>query len=165
MITNKGYISTVQFCKEFNYHKNPIYVMLSKGHPLIHKKGKQVYVDVNGLMKRKEFRKKIWLEAHENFWEFVEYFGSENKLAVWLAKYSDYSVGSWVDFLARHLFMMAPDDLFGYKVPKRLWVFYRLTRLVLRYRDRRVKRIYKRLPNRDRYNELYKQGRKYSYEA
>jgi len=159
MITNKGYIHVVDFCKEFNYPRNAIYIKFAEKHPLVHKNGNNIYVDYNGIIKRHEFRKKVWLQSHDAYFELMEHFGSENKFAIWLAKYSDFSKGSWVTFLAIDLFAEMNDDMFGYKIPKRLWFFWRATRIVLRYRNRRIKRIYKRLSNRDMYDEIYKKER------
>lgn len=156
-LTKEGYIDAPSFCEEHDYPQNAIYVKFAEKHPLIHKSSGRIYVDYNGIVKRHEFRKKVWLESHDAYWEFLEYFGSENKFATWLAKYSEFTRGSWVVFLATDLFAEANDDLFGYKVPKRLWFFWRATKMVLRYRDRRIKRIYDLHPALDMYDEIYKE--------
>ena len=156
-LTKEGYIDAPSFCDEFQYHRNAVYQMYAKKHPLIHKRGKQIYVDYNGLMKRKEFQKRIWLRAHDNYYDLMEHFKAENRLAKWLSQWSDVKQDSWVDFLARHLFMMPTEDLFGYRVSVRLWGFYRMTNRLLKSRDRRIKFIRRLHPDLDNYGEIYKQ--------
>ena len=155
--TKEGYIYAPSFCNEFHYNRNAVYQMYAKKHPLIHKRGKQIYVDYNGLMKRKEFHKRIWLKAHDNYYDLMEHFKIETRLAKWLSQWSDFSQASWVDFLARHLFMLPTEDLFGYKVSARLWRFYRMSNRLLKSRDRREKFILKLHPNLDRYTEICKE--------
>jgi len=156
MIHKEGLIPVPLFVKEHGLTRNNMYILHSQGCPFVVKDGKNVYVDTTKLYLRKEFRHKIWLKSHDNYYDMIEYFGSENKFAIWLAKYSDISKDSWVDFLSRRLFMLPTDEILSYKVPARLWFFFRATRMVLRYRDKRIERIYKRLPHRDMYDEIYK---------
>ena len=156
-IYNEGLIPVPTFAEIHNLSRNAIHVSHKNGCEFVVKRGKNAYVDTTKLYKRKEFRQKIWLAAHDNYYAMMEYFGSENKFALWLAKYSDVPHGSWVDFLTKYLFMLPSDAPFSYKVPNRMWFFFRATRMVLRYRDRREQRIYERLPNRDMYEEIYKE--------
>ena len=157
MIHKEGLVPVPEFCREHNLTRNNIYILHSEGCSFIVKDGPNLYVDTTALYLRKEFRHKIWLQAHDNYYDLMEYFKSENQMAIWLAKYSDINQDSWVDFLARYLFMIPTEGPLKYKVPDRLWFFFRATRMVLRYRDRRIERIYRRLPNRDMYDEIYKQ--------
>lgn len=157
MIHKEGLIPVPLFVKEHGLTRNNMYILHNNGCPFVVKDRKNVYVDTTKLYLRKEFRHKIWLAAHENYYELVEYFNSENEFAKWLAKYSSVPHGSWVDFLARRLFMLPSEEPLSYKVTQRLWFFFRATRMVLRYRDRREKKIYERLPNRDMYDDIYKE--------
>ena len=156
-IHKEGLVPVPEFSKEHNVSTNNIYVLKKSGSPLIVKIGSNLYVDTDKLYLRKEFRHKIWLKSHEYYYDMMEYFKTETRFAKWIYKYyPDIPYKSWVEFLHFQLFVMPQESIFSVRVPTRMWVFFRLCRVVIRARDRREKRVYKRLPNRDSYEDIYK---------
>jgi len=51
-----------------------------------------------------------------------------------------------------------------YKISKRSWEFFWIARAIIRRRDRRIKSIYKRLPNLDNYDKLTAENALYQFE-
>ena len=155
MITNKGYVSIDIFVDRYEVNKNHLFVLASTGNTMFKRVNGKWYIDEKSLVRRKEFRKRLWLAAHEYYFDIAAYFGNDSKFAKMLEKYTGKSKEGWIDFLRHGLFAIPNDDMFRYKVKNRLWVFFFITRAIIRIRDRRIKAIYERLPNRDRYDEIY----------
>ncbi len=157
MITNSGYISFDGFVEKYDVNKNHLFVLASTGNSMFHRVNNKWYIDEKALIKRKEFVRRVWLTAHEYYFDIAEYFVSDNRFAIFLSRFTPQSKEAWVDFLRNGLFALPNDDVFGYKVKGKLWVFFNICRVVVRRRDRRIRSICKRLPNRDRYDEIYRE--------
>ena len=95
------------------------------------------YIDLRRLDKRHEFRKRIWLEACDNYYEIAEHI-NDSKFSRLLAKYTDTTRVSWYDFLQVGLFSYSQLDTesLSYEINNRLWKFYRLTRKIIRWSRR-----------------------------
>ena len=157
MITNKGYVSLDSFVDRYGVNKNHLFVLANTRNPMFKRVNGKWYIDEKALVKRKEFRKRLWLAAHEYYFDIAAYFGNDNRFAIFLAKFTPQKKEAWVDFLRNGLFALPNENIFSYKVKGRLWLFFNICRLIIRRRDRRIKAIYERLPNMDRYDEIYKE--------
>jgi len=115
---------------------NNIYVSLYNKNPFLHKVDNKVLVDMDRLVKRRKFYDMIWHEAQDNYYKLTESM-IDRQIAKMMAELDDrYSIESWNDFICRSLFSQAYQDssLLKYKTTKRLWSFWRLTRMAIRIR-------------------------------
>lgn len=157
MVTSKGYVSLDSFVDRYGVNRNHLYVLSHDWHPMFHRVNGKLYIDERALEIRKRFRQRLWLAAHEYYFDIAEYFGNDNKFAIFLAKFTPQKKEAWVDFLRNGLFALPNENIFSYKVKGRLWVFFNICRVIIRRRNRRIRAIYKRHPNLDRYDEIYEE--------
>lgn len=119
------------------------------------------HIDEEYLLKRYKLRRRIWLESHELYYLFMEHT-TESNLANILARVYGNKQQDWLQFFQYRLFSLAGvDRVINPTINEFLWNFYRFSKHFIAKADRRYDskaiRIYKRLPHRDRYSEIYKQ--------
>jgi hypothetical protein len=152
----------IHFAEVYEYGNAQIYVELANGHQFVHRTDDGIFVDDKALIRRREFHKRVWLEAHDNYYKITEYI-NENRLGKLLRRHLGGCKSSWGVFMNMPLFSPAFQDtgLLSYKVPEKLWSFWRFTTVLIRALERkelqREQAIYARLPNRDRYEEICKE--------
>lgn len=142
---------------------NHLYVLLNNNNQFVHKVGGKIYVDDKQLLRRRRFLKKIWLMCHEYYYSITEH-QNEYRLAKKLEEATGTKQQTWAVFMCTTLFSLSiveDGSIFKYKVPVNMWKFFRVTRFMIRkitrLENKRADGIYKRLPNRDRYDEIYKE--------
>lgn len=119
------------------------------------------YINETYLLRRYEFRRKIWLESHELYYVFMEHT-KESKLSTMLAKVYGNKQQDWLQFFQYRLFSLARiDSVLNPTINDFLWKFYRFAKHFIAKADRRYDAkafiVYNRLPNRDNYSKIYKQ--------
>ena len=112
----------------------------SHGMVGMQKIGNTLYVDEKYFIRREEFRKKVWLQCHENYYAITEHIKDAN-LAYILARYTGRSQDTWHTYMNQGLFSLAGFDgtIFHYKVPYKQWEFWRITTFLIR----RILRLWK----------------------
>jgi len=165
-------LSSDEFCELFNISKQQIDVTKHNGCKFITTINHKTFVDEKALIRRKEFKKKIWLQNHENFYELIENGITENKLSEILAKFSPNAYLTWTTFFSSRglLFSLSGMDssVLSNKISSMHWNFFRLSTFIIRRLKRletnRQQKIYARLPNRDRYAQMNEINAKYNWE-
>jgi len=120
------------------------------------------YIEEDNIRRRLEFVKRVWNESHELYYLIAEHITDHN-FYILLSKCLGGSRASWNMFLRQDLWALSAGNKSATNpiVNKKIWKFYRFSRRLIRELDRRydkrVADIYKRLPNRDKYEEIYKQ--------
>jgi len=137
MSKKHNWLDIESFCEIHNYTPNNIHCKRFNGSDTFIKvDGNRTYIDELSLIRRKQFQKKIWLDSHDYYYEFMEYFPSESAFARFLGKYYPLGNNNWNEFLSKQLFSLPTDRLFEYRVPDRLWAFYRICRFTTRKIER-----------------------------
>ena len=120
------------------------------------------YIDESVIERRLNFVKIVWNRSHEYYYMLSEYVTDYKLSKVLQAEYGG-SRASWNMFLRQDLFSLSAGNKSATNpiVNKKLWKFFRFARRVIREIDRlfdkRIAEIYARLPNRDKYEEIYKE--------
>ena len=98
---------------------------------------KRFYIKEEYLIKRFEFRKKIWLESHSLYYAVNERI-NDHKFAIMLSENLYGTKQDWLQFLRDRLFHTANvNKITNPTINKKLWDFYRFTRSLIRIADRR----------------------------
>jgi len=125
-----------EFSELYGVNINTIHQQSSTNHPLIYRVGYSIRVKVDKLKARHNFRRKVWLKNHDNYYAITEYI-SENKLAGLLARYTDISQQAWVTYMNQKLFRLLPETLsFRYKLSPKDWLFFRYTTFMIKRIER-----------------------------
>ena len=121
------YNDTFETVHSANYNHNPF----------IHKKGRKLYIDDKALLRRRNFMRRVWMEAHENYYILAEH-KSDSDMSRILSRFTDRSMHTWNSFQQKSLFSLTPFDksLLSYKVNDMLYEYWRITRAIIR-RSRR----------------------------
>ena len=135
---NKAYYNTslldaIAFSERYELSKGSLDVAHHNKHPFVKKIAGTLYVDEKALIRRREFYKKVWNKAQENYYRINE-FVPDPKLYTFLAKVLDGSANSWLQFLKYGLFSVAFNDksILSYQISNRLWTFYRASTFIIR---------------------------------
>lgn len=113
------------------------------------------------IKRRLNFAKKVWLESHENYYKLTEET-SDYELSKIISKFANGSHASWNMFLSNQLWALKAGhpSVTNPITPKMLWVFWRystfLVRRLERLQTQKEDKIYERLPNRDEFEDVYK---------
>jgi len=84
------------------------------------------------FIRRREFKKKVWLESHDMYY-FLTKHNTRLDLARLLHKVDvSITVETWNSFLAVTLFLLQRDDVMSYNVNGLMWKFYRYARWLIR---------------------------------
>ena len=109
-----NYVPLVEFCRQFSLNIHTIEVAKCTGRlpeRMFAKDRKTLYVDSKYTVRRIEFRKKMWLEAHDLYFKIMEIFPNQITLARFMAKldggYSSHHV--WNTWLTSELFCIIED--------------------------------------------------------
>ena len=137
----QNWVSVVEFCREYDIDDYSFRVLLGKDKKLTFGKyvkqlnGKN-YINLKPLIRRQEFRKRIWLTNHDNYFILTENM-RDYDLALILARYTGKTRANWAQFLSYRLFSLAfiEKSILDYKVPDNMWEFYRATTLIIRRKD------------------------------
>ena len=102
-------------------------------HKYIHKMGKYLTIDYRALLRRREFNKRIWLEAHTNYYTLHNSL-SDTEQSIILAKQFDRTEPVWGNFLRYGLFSLAQLErsLLAYEVNTMLWEYWKASRSLIR---------------------------------
>lgn len=89
-------------------------------------------IDESFFSRRLDFRKRVWLEAHDNY-----YFLTKHSTLTDIAKILNridpsQSVNCWVAYMSSALFASLPTSITVFKTTELLYKFYRYTRWIIR---------------------------------
>lgn len=132
----QDFVKAIDFCDTHEINVNSLQVLKSSGkvpsyvfRMTSRKSGSRV--DRIYFERRKDFTKKCWLAAHENFFKLTE-DKSERELARLLNSIDpETSIQSWVVFLSQYLFSLQPKSILLFKVTKNLYKFLRYSNWIL----------------------------------
>ena len=136
------WIKVAVFAEKHNVLLNSIYVKRSIGvlpksiFKKIPKDG--LYIDENYINRRNAFKKKVWLESHNNY-----YFLTKNFSPYYLSKMLNIidptkSIDNWNNFMSRYLFSVVDRSYLTYKIKDTLYKFYRYTRWIIQIAFRKL---------------------------
>jgi len=137
------WIKVAVFAEKHNVLLNSIYVkrcesILPKSiFKKIPKDG--LYIDENYINRRNAFKKKVWLESHNNY-----YFLTKNFSPYYLSKMLNItnpsiSIDNWNNFMSRYLFSVVDRSYLACRIKKTLYRFYRYTRWIIQMAFRKLK--------------------------
>ena len=89
-------------------------------------------IDENFFIRRLDFRRRLWLESHDNFYFLTKYISPWELAKILNRVDPSYSVDSWNVFMASRLFATLPTSVTIFKTPTSLYNFYRYTRWIIR---------------------------------
>lgn len=129
-------ISVEDFGEKYEQDPNYIYVMRYNGvipdEVLVKKSSRRSLVDESYFVRRKEFKKRIWNESHDNFYFLTKHLASF-QLALLLHKVDPLvSRDTWNSFISVTLFSFGNDSIFSYKPSMLQWKFWRYSRWLIR---------------------------------
>ena len=127
-----------EFCIRYGMTEDALYMRVRNGEKLLFKIDGVWYADDKAMERRLRFKKKIWLKSHDYYYDLITYFKNDNRYAAYLAEKTGYATGSWGDFIRSVLFCVQSDSVLSYKITDRLWLFYRLSRELVRKRNRNL---------------------------
>lgn len=129
---------------------NMISFHYKKKHKYVHKIESRLFIDENALLAWREFNKKVWLRSHELYFEINARL-NDSELAAALGYRTKRKKTTWRDFLEYRLFSTAQFErsLFVYEPPEMFKEFFR--------EAARIAAIYRRHPNRDKYEDIRKE--------
>jgi len=121
------------FVYKYNTSRDSIYVAFYNGHKYISKRRNRVYIDDKALIRRREFRKRLWNESHDMLYMMINTI-PKFTLAKMLEERYGSTRASWMTFLSNGLFSPAWMDrsILMYKIPKRSWQFYKFAKQMTR---------------------------------
>jgi len=129
------WIKVVDFAEKHNFNVNIIYVDKHKGkipESAFLKSKDSFFIDESFFTKRLDFRKRLWLEAHDAY-----YFLTKHKSLTDIAKILNridpsFTYMSWVTYMSGTLFASLPSSITIFKTTELLYKFYRYTRWIIR---------------------------------
>jgi len=136
MVRNR-WVSNEELTEVEDLPRNNIHAIKSyKNHHWITKdessnyKRKELLINIGFLYRVKDFRTKLYMEAHELYYKGVELFGSQWVMALFLADGDDSQRWVWNDWLANSLFHTRDEKwtVLDTRVSKRLVEFVRRAR-------------------------------------
>lgn len=113
---DSDFIPMREFCERFDIKVETMTVAKSEGRfpPEMFKKDrKSVLVDYKFVERRLAFRKKMWLEAHDLYFELMEVLPTQSALAKLLSKLEDPACDSssvWNSWLSSSLFSLVENN-------------------------------------------------------
>lgn len=131
-----------EFCEKYDVNYNSAKSIICKypDSPISKarvKIGKMFFIREEYIIKRFEFRKKIWLESH-SFYYILNEKMNDNKFAIMLSENLYGTKQDWLQFIRDRLFSTSNvNKVINPTINKRLWDFYRFTRRLIRVADRR----------------------------
>jgi len=139
---NTSLLSAVACCEKYKLNKNTVHIAYYNKNSQIKRIDGKLYVDEKALLRRVEFRKRIWNKAHDNYYAITEYI-SDSQLYNFLSRMFGASKSAWIQFLAYDLFSMAniEKSILSYKINNKLWMFYRFTTALIRMVLRRERLV------------------------
>lgn len=126
-------ISSLAFCERYELSTSAIDVAYYNNHPYVKKIAGALYVNEKALIRRREFYKRVWNKAHENYYNITEYI-TDAQFYNFLGRVLDRSRESWMQFLHYGLFSVAFNDksILSYGISAQLWEFFRASTFVIR---------------------------------
>lgn len=131
--TNSDILSSESFSELYEYSQALVQISHSKGHKYIFKENNKLYVQMDKLIKRREFSINVWNQSIENYYEIIENIGT-SKFTQMLSDSIGGSKQSWRQFFDNGLFSVKfkEKSLLSYKVNKKMWRFFKFTQKYIR---------------------------------
>lgn len=124
------------FAYRYEVSVSNVYVKKSEGliapYAFSKNSGGSVYVNEDFFLRRKEFKKKVWLQSHDMYYFLTKHL-SDTAVSKLLNKIDNsISYESWNTFLATALFSNSITSILSYQVNDLAWKFYRYARWLIR---------------------------------
>ena len=139
-LVQQGWIKAKDFTNMYNLSESIVCVCSSTTKTKhIKKVGNILYINHSVLKMRREFHHRVWLEATDNYYLLID-GASQFKLARVLSKYLGGTSASWTVWMDNVLFSTAYMDrsLLHYKIPEKLWEFWRFTRWMIKIIKKKI---------------------------
>ena len=143
------YLKMNVFADKYGLDENMLYVMRSAGrlpkNIFVRPKPREMMVDELFFTRRQVFKKKVWLENHDNFFMLTENHSMRDLARLILKveglEINDKNLSTWDTFLGDRLFRLIDDSITDYKLSPMTWKFYRISRWLIqiarRYDEKR----------------------------
>ncbi len=118
-----------EFSNKYEVSMDVLYMRKHKGDKYFHIVDKHIYIDEEFILKRIEFRKKIKLQAQENYF-FLTACLEQRSVARLVEKYMGATINSWNCFMETSLFRI-DDIVLQYKISTQLWDFYKCSKALI----------------------------------
>ena len=151
-MVKRSFMTISQFEEKYEVCKNTVQSFLGQNTNTgyyIQRKGSYNLIDENYFLRRKEFKKRIWLENHKDYYILTEKH-NQFTLAGVLSDVLGSSKRSWNSWMNDGLFSLSAVDgsIVDTKVSTRHWKFYRFCRalknITLRVENERNRNVHNR---------------------
>jgi len=186
MAKKRNFLKISDFCEKWEVTENTVFVMKSHNDidtNVIREIDKYLRIDENHYIKRLEFRKKIDNIAHDYYYFLRKVFCDSEISELMMIENPDTKITQWNTFFNSALFAQRNDTIFNNTIGSKKWQFYRTAKRIIQrlfnligitmsgkdllkiydvdvsmpYSKKREMKIMQRLPNRDRYEQIYKE--------
>lgn len=131
----QNFLDITDFCEKYSLNKNSFESMKARKYfpeHIFKKDGRQVYVDENYFVLKKEAIKRMWLLACENFYDITCSI-SASELSKRLHKIDDSkSIETWNTFLYGKLFITPSEKITHVKMTRGQYLFLRYSNWILK---------------------------------
>jgi hypothetical protein len=134
---SKNLLTMTEFCEKHDLNKNSFESMKSRGYYPKHifssrLSEKDIYIDENYFVIRKEKIKKLWLRACENYYILNENINDYRLAKMLNAVNGKKSVNSWTMFLYENLFNPPPERITNTHITQGVYLFLRYSNWLIR---------------------------------
>ncbi len=129
-----SFIKIATFADKYDLTIDNVYVQKSKVSPLAFRKSARdrTQVDETHFLRRKNFKKKVWLESHDMYYFLARHLTDVDISRLLVSVDPSVNVTTWNIFLNRTLFMTDESSIMHMKVYGLSWKFYRYARWLVR---------------------------------
>lgn len=143
-MAKRSFITVKDFTEKYETDDNLVYSYLGRFENTgfyIERKGKPNLVDENYFIRRKNFKRFIWMRSHEYYFAMTEN-NTQYAIAGLLSKYMGGNKRSWNSWMSQALFSLSMLDssIADTKLPLLNWKFYRFCRAFDRINARMEKK-------------------------
>ena len=132
-----------EFCEVFEQSENAVYAhnSLYGSKFIVQVAPKEIRIDVDALLRRREFYQRVWLQSHK-FYFILSELKKDSEIATILSKFIGRSKGSWQTYIKYNLFSTAFQDrsLLRYEIDDMLYMFWRVSGTIIRRAYREAKK-------------------------
>ena len=133
------YTTYIKFCETYgvSYHTLMRRLLDKQFKTLV---VKDRLITAKPLIRRQEFRKKVWLRSHDYYYKLSETL-NDSMIAEILMEYAGGSKQGWVVFMSDGLFSLAVDDMsiLDYKISNNMWKFFRFSKVLSKLTPKQLK--------------------------
>ena len=185
-MAKKNFLKISDFCEKWEVTENTIFVIRSQrlvNMDVFREIDNYIRIDENHFIRRLEFRKKLDNIMHDYYYFFKKHLTDSDIAELMVMGNPNTSITGWNTFLNQSLFSQRNDSILNNLIGVKKWQFFRTARKIIKmmfnkigttmsgkdllkiydvedsfpYSKKREMKIMQRLPNRDRYEQIYKE--------